>query len=91
MCGDCVVLQQLIITFRYIGSVVLVGKVKSKAPLLQFKGRIVYSKSEEEVDAAAHELWEVVRAKKKVASGDVPIGFDMEWKASFQRGEQSKP
>ncbi|CAK9275885.1 unnamed protein product [Sphagnum jensenii] len=64
------------------------GKVKSKLPLLQFKGRIVYSKSEAEVNMAAEEILEIVRGKRQEATAaEVAMGFDTEWKASFQRGE----
>lgn len=63
------------------------GKVKSKLPLLQFKGRIVYSKSEAEVNMAAEEILEIVRGKRQEATAaEVAMGFDTEWKASFQRG-----
>ncbi len=63
------------------------GKVKSKLPLLQFKGRIVYSKSEAEVSMAAEEILEIVRGKRQEATAaEVAMGFDTEWKASFQRG-----
>ena len=46
----------------------------------------MYSKSYAEVDAAAHDIWEMINAKRAVLPGNVAVGFDLEWKASFQRG-----
>jgi hypothetical protein len=48
----------------------------------------VYSKSEAEVNMAAEEILEIVRGKRQEATAaEVTMGFDTEWKASFQRGE----
>lgn len=64
----------------------LEGEVKPKIQCLQFKGRLTYSKTQAEVDASVHEIWKIVAAKRLSSSGKVPMGFDMEWKTSFQRG-----
>jgi hypothetical protein len=47
----------------------------------------VYSKSEAEINMAAEEILEIVRGKRQEATAaEVAMGFDTEWKASFQRG-----
>ncbi|KAG0580196.1 hypothetical protein KC19_4G155400 [Ceratodon purpureus] len=61
-------------------------KVHSRSQYLQFKGRLVYSKTSAEVDAAAHDIWEIINAKRVISPGTVAVGFDLEWKTSFQRG-----
>lgn len=64
----------------------LEGEVKPKIQSLQFKGRLTYSKTQAEVDASVDEIWKIVAAKRLSSSGKVPMGFDMEWRTSFQRG-----
>lgn len=49
----------------------------------------MYSKSYLEVDAAAHNVWEMINVKKASLPGSVAVGFDLEWKTSFQRGHFS--
>lgn len=61
-------------------------KVHSGSQYLQFKGRLVYSKTCSEVDAAVHDVWEMVNARRAILPGNVAVGFDLEWKTSFQRG-----
>lgn len=57
----------------------------SKALYLQFKGRLVYSKTHSEVDAAVHDIWEMINSKRSLVEGNVAVGFDVEWKTSFRR------
>ncbi|XVF29018.1 hypothetical protein REPUB_Repub15cG0083800 [Reevesia pubescens] len=54
-------------------------------PTLRFGGQILYSRTEAEVEKAAMELLKILEIKKK-EMGQVRIGFDIEWKPSFQRG-----
>ncbi|XWS13351.1 hypothetical protein CRYUN_Cryun36dG0030300 [Craigia yunnanensis] len=54
-------------------------------PPLRFGGKILYSSTEAEVEKAAMELLKILEIKKK-KMGQVTIGFDIEWKPSFQRG-----
>ena len=54
-------------------------------PPLRFGGQILYSYTEAEVEKAAMELLKILEIKKK-EMGQVTIGFDIEWKPSFQRG-----
>lgn len=66
--------------------VLLLDKLHSKALYLQFKGRLVYSKTHSEVDAAVHDIWEMINSKRSLVEGNVAVGFDVEWKTSFRRG-----
>ncbi|XVF65326.1 hypothetical protein PTKIN_Ptkin09bG0238900 [Pterospermum kingtungense] len=54
-------------------------------PPLRFGGQILYSCTEAEVEKAAMGLLKFLELKKK-EMGHVSIGFDIEWKPSFQRG-----
>ena len=45
----------------------------------------MYSYTEAEVEKAAMGLLKILEIKKK-EMGQVTIGFDIEWKPSFQRG-----
>lgn len=51
----------------------------------------MYSKTYLEVDGAAHAIWEMINAKRESVPGNVAVGFDLEWKTSFQRGLFSNP
>ncbi|CAM6105060.1 unnamed protein product [Calypogeia fissa] len=64
-----------------------VDVIKPKFPKMQFRGQIVYSKTESEVSAATDELWRRVRELQQTTEGVVPIGFDLEWRANFHKGE----
>lgn len=56
-------------------------------PPLRFGGQISYSSTEAEVEKAAMELLKILEIKKKeLGQRQVTIGFDIEWKPSFQRG-----
>lgn len=65
-------------------SMMLIAKVQLRIQSLQFKGRLVYSKAYEELDEAANAITEIIVAKR--GSTNVAMGFDLEWKTSFQRG-----
>ncbi|XVE81253.1 hypothetical protein DITRI_Ditri15bG0048700 [Diplodiscus trichospermus] len=54
-------------------------------PPFRFGGQILYSRTDAEVEKAAMELLKILEIKKK-EMGQVTIGFDIEWKPSFQRG-----
>ncbi|XP_078427687.1 3'-5' exonuclease-like [Wolffia australiana] len=59
---------------------------KMKYPLMSFGGRIVYARTYLEVEKAASELTKIVKAKKEGAHR-IPLGFDIEWKPTFVKGE----
>ncbi|XP_022722592.1 Werner Syndrome-like exonuclease [Durio zibethinus] len=61
------------------------ARPRFRYPLLRFGGQILYSRTEAEVEKAAMELLKVLEIQKK-EMGQVSIGFDIEWKPSFQRG-----
>ncbi|GFQ04281.1 werner syndrome-like exonuclease [Phtheirospermum japonicum] len=52
---------------------------------IKFGGRIIYSRTVEEVERAAKELLDFVEAKKR-KEGQCILGLDIEWRASFRRG-----
>lgn len=52
---------------------------------MAFGGRILYSRSTVEVAKAATELLKKIDSLKR-SMGQVPIGFDIEWRPSFRRG-----
>lgn len=59
---------------------------KTRYPALKFGGRIVYSRTATEVEKAAEELLKNLEAEKR-ESGQVVLGFDIEWRPSFRRGQ----
>ncbi|KNA14724.1 hypothetical protein SOVF_104710 [Spinacia oleracea] len=61
------------------------GNVKMKYQALNFGGRIVYSRSTEEVEEATLQILEFLEAQKR-KSGRAVLGLDIEWKPSFDRG-----
>ncbi|CAM9003345.1 unnamed protein product [Rhodiola kirilowii] len=58
--------------------------MKLRYPFLKFKGRIVYSRTAEEVDGAAMQLLKFVETKRREV-GQVILGLDIEWRPSFRR------
>jgi hypothetical protein len=58
---------------------------RTRYPALKFGGRIVYSRTATEVEKAAEELLKNLEAEKR-ESGQVVLGFDIEWRPSFRRG-----
>ncbi|KAE8076340.1 hypothetical protein FH972_014998 [Carpinus fangiana] len=58
---------------------------RTRYPALKFRGRIVYSRTATEVEKAAEELLKNLEAEKR-ESGQVVLGFDIEWRPSFRRG-----
>ncbi|XP_021749162.1 Werner Syndrome-like exonuclease isoform X1 [Chenopodium quinoa] len=61
------------------------GSVKMKYPALNFCGRIVYSRTTEEVEEATLEILKFLEARK-CETGRAVLGLDIEWKPSFDRG-----
>ncbi|GKV28652.1 hypothetical protein SLEP1_g37673 [Rubroshorea leprosula] len=58
---------------------------RMRYPVLRFGGSILYSRTTKDVEKAATELLQCLKAKKNEA-GQVSVGFDIEWKPSFRRG-----
>ncbi|KAL6499281.1 hypothetical protein OROHE_025944 [Orobanche hederae] len=52
---------------------------------MKFGGRIVYSRTAEEVEKAAVELLQFIEAKKR-KEGECILGLDIEWRPTFRRG-----
>lgn len=52
---------------------------------MRFGGQILYSRTSVEVEKAAMELLQVLETQKR-ETGQVVIGFDIEWKPTFKRG-----
>lgn len=55
-------------------------------PEMSFKGRVIYSRTINEVEKSAVELLNFVEEKKR-KEGNVALGFDIEWKPTFRRGQ----
>lgn len=51
-------------------------------PIMRFGGRIVYAVSPQEVECTARTMLEDLRG------GEACLGFDIEWKVTFRRGEE---
>ncbi|KAM3327204.1 Werner Syndrome-like exonuclease isoform X2 [Capsicum chacoense] len=62
------------------------AKVVMQYPEMTFKGRVVYSRTTKEVEKSAVELFNFVEEKKR-NEGHVALGFDIEWKPTFRRGQ----
>ncbi|KAJ7555137.1 hypothetical protein O6H91_05G023900 [Diphasiastrum complanatum] len=62
-------------------------QTKCKLPFLQFKGKVVYSTTMEEVDAAAQQLQCILSSKRKDTQDAIALGFDTEWKVVYNRRE----
>lgn len=66
--------------------------LKRKLPCIEFKGKVVYSATVEEIEAATKELEEELENKETHKNledkqwGGKFLGFDLEWEVSFQRG-----
>ncbi|CAA3016664.1 Werner Syndrome-like exonuclease isoform X1 [Olea europaea subsp. europaea] len=59
--------------------------VRSPYQDMKFGGRIVYSRTVEEVEKAADELLHFIEAKKS-KEGKCILGLDIEWKPTFRKG-----
>ncbi|KAJ3709213.1 hypothetical protein LUZ61_012922 [Rhynchospora tenuis] len=55
-----------------------------KFEVLKFGGRIAYCRTASKVEKATKELLNKIKSRK--STGQVPLGFDVEWKPSFQKG-----
>ena len=54
-------------------------------PAMNFGGRIVYSRTIEQVEQSTLQVLRLLEAKKS-ETGRAVIGIDIEWKPSFNRG-----
>ncbi|TMW85914.1 hypothetical protein EJD97_022276 [Solanum chilense] len=61
------------------------AKIVMQYPEMSFKGRVIYSRTINEVEKSAAELFNFVEEKKR-KEGNVALGFDIEWKPTFRRG-----
>ncbi|XP_057543270.1 3'-5' exonuclease-like isoform X2 [Amaranthus tricolor] len=61
------------------------GNVKMNHPAMNFGGRIVYSRTIEQVEQSTLQVLRLLEAKKS-ETGRAVIGIDIEWKPSFNRG-----
>ncbi|KAJ8774368.1 hypothetical protein K2173_011617 [Erythroxylum novogranatense] len=59
--------------------------VKMRYPALKFVGRIVYSRTQMEVENTAREILRSFEAREGIVD-QVIVGFDIEWKPTFRRG-----
>ncbi|MQL71294.1 hypothetical protein Taro_003626 [Colocasia esculenta] len=57
-----------------------------KYPLMSFGGRIVYGRTVSEVEKATRQLLEIIKSKKENLE-KISMGFDLEWRPTFRRGE----
>ena len=60
---------------------------KMRFPALSYGGRIIYSRTVSEVDRASRELAKKINSTRK-GMEQITIGFDIEWRPSFKRGQQ---
>ncbi|CAK7328403.1 unnamed protein product [Dovyalis caffra] len=60
------------------------GSVKMRYPAMKFGGQILYSRTAIEVEKAAGELLQSLKAEKG-ETGPVIVGFDIEWKPTFKK------
>ncbi|XP_050372223.1 3'-5' exonuclease-like isoform X1 [Argentina anserina] len=61
------------------------ANTRMRYPVLKFGGRVRYSRTTVEVEKAAMEVLTTVNTKKS-EMGLNAVGFDIEWKPTFQRG-----
>ncbi|PRQ38410.1 putative DNA helicase [Rosa chinensis] len=61
------------------------ANIRMRYPVLKFGGRVTYSRTAVEVEKAAMEILKTVKAKTN-EMGQNAVGFDIEWKPTFQRG-----
>ncbi|GAV82112.1 DNA_pol_A_exo1 domain-containing protein [Cephalotus follicularis] len=61
------------------------AKLRMRYPPMRFGGQIFYGRTAIEVDKAAGDLLQILEAKRREI-GQVTVGFDIEWRASFKRG-----
>ncbi|XP_019265597.1 PREDICTED: Werner Syndrome-like exonuclease isoform X2 [Nicotiana attenuata] len=61
------------------------AKIVMQYPEISFKGRVIYSRTNKEVEKSAVELLKFVEEKKR-KEGHVALGFDIEWRPSFRKG-----
>nr|XP_011462822.1 PREDICTED: Werner Syndrome-like exonuclease isoform X1 [Fragaria vesca subsp. vesca] len=61
------------------------ANTRMRYPVLKFGGQITYSRTTVEVEKAAMDILKTVKAKQN-EMGQNAVGFDIEWKPTFQRG-----
>ncbi|XP_008807960.1 Werner Syndrome-like exonuclease [Phoenix dactylifera] len=62
---------------------------KMKYPAMVFQGQIIYSRTAPEVELAAKEILDKINSMKD-NSDQVSLGFDIEWRPLFKRGEAQR-
>lgn len=67
-------------------------RTKMRYPAIKFGGQIVYSRTVPEAEKATAELLQLIKSNPHTHSGDepFPMGLDIEWKPTFQRGERPR-
>ncbi|KAJ6792563.1 Werner Syndrome-like exonuclease [Iris pallida] len=58
---------------------------RQRYPSINFSGRIVYCRTAPEVESATAELLERMKEEGKLSR--MPLGFDIEWRPTFKKGE----
>ncbi|ONI28848.1 hypothetical protein PRUPE_1G164900 [Prunus persica] len=61
------------------------ANIRMRYPVMKFGGQITYSRTAVQVEKAAMEVLKIIEAKEKQA-GQTAVGFDIEWRPTFQRG-----
>ncbi|KAH0992561.1 hypothetical protein GBA52_004044 [Prunus armeniaca] len=61
------------------------ANIRMRYPVMKFGGQITYSRTAVQVEKAAMEVLKIIEAKEKEA-GQTAVGFDIEWRPTFQRG-----
>lgn len=56
-----------------------------RLPVMKFTGKIMYSKTANDVEKAVMDVLKGLKAKKNEMVQST-IGFDIEWRPSFRRG-----
>ncbi|XP_020094653.1 Werner Syndrome-like exonuclease isoform X3 [Ananas comosus] len=62
--------------------------LETRLPAMKFGGQIVYCRTASEVEGATAELLDQIGASKN--TGHVSLGFDIEWRPVFRRGESPR-
>nr|CAD1836040.1 unnamed protein product [Ananas comosus var. bracteatus] len=62
--------------------------LETRLPAMKFGGQIVYCRTASEVEGATAELLDKIGASKN--TGQVSLGFDIEWRPVFRRGESPR-
>ncbi|KAJ3679971.1 hypothetical protein LUZ60_016249 [Juncus effusus] len=63
---------------------------RAKHQSIKFGGETIYCKTALEAEKASEELFDKINAKKGFNSHQIALGFDIEWKPTFKRGETTR-